>query len=282
MATAVIIGAGDLGGAVARQLAAGDVVSTVVLVEETGSVAEGKALDIRQAGPVDRYVTAVTGGSSLDAVISASFIVIADRSGPPGGEWQDDVAVGLMTRIARLNQAAPIVCAGARQLTLVERGIRELGMAPFRIFGSAPEALRSAVMALAALEAGCATTDISLTVVGRPPNQIIVPWKDASIAGRRATSVLTPPAITRLDGRLSKLWPPGPLTLAAAAARTIRSAVTRTPRTICAFVSVARDGSALQPVGMLPVTVSPQGIDAVLTPSLSTRDRVRLETALSS
>lgn len=282
VATAVIIGAGDLGGAVARQLAAGDVVSTVVLVEETGSVAQGKALDIRQAGPVDRYATVVTSAPSLDAVISASFILIADRSGPPGGEWQDDVAVGLMTRIARLNQTAPIVCAGARQLTVVERSIRELGIMPLRIFGSAPEGLRSAVMALAALEAGCAATDISLTVVGRPPNQIIVPWEDASIAGRRATSVLTPPAITRLDGRLSKLWPPGPLTLAAAAARTIRSAVTRTPRTICAFVSVARDGSALQPVGMLPVTVSPQGIDAVLTPSLSTRDRVRLETALSS
>jgi malate dehydrogenase len=282
VATAVIIGAGDLGGAVARQLAAGDVVSSVVLVEETGSVAEGKALDIRQAGPIDRYATVVTGASSLDAVISASFILIADRSGLPGGEWQDDAAVGLMTRIARLNQTAPIVCAGARQLPVVERSIRELGITPFRIFGSAPEALRSAVMALAALEAGCAATDISLTVVGRPPNQIIVPWEDASIAGRRATSVLTPPALTRLDGRLSKLWPPGAITLAAAAARTIRSAVTRTPRTISAFVSVARDGSALQPVGMLPVTVSPQGVDAVLTPSLSMRDRVRLDTALSS
>jgi hypothetical protein len=178
----------------------------------------------------------------------------------------------LLTRIASLNQTAPIVCAGARQLSLT----------PFRIFGSAPEALRSAVMALAALEAGCAATDISLTVVGRPPNQIIVPWEDASIAGRRATSVLSPPALTRLDGRLSKLWPPGPFTLAAAASRTIRSAVTRTPRTICAFVSVARDGSTLQPVGMLPVTVSPRGVDAVLTPSLSMRDRVRLDTALSS
>jgi malate dehydrogenase len=282
VATTVIIGAGDLGGAVAQQLAAGGVVSTVVLVEETGSVAEGKALDIRQAGPVDRYSTVVTAASSLDAVIGASFIVIADRSAPLGGEWQDDVAVGLMTRIAHLNSTAPILCAGARQLTVVERSIRELGIAPFRILGSAPEALRAAVMTLAALEAGCAATDVSLTVVGRPPNQIIVPWEDASIAGRRATSVLSPPALTRLDARVSKLWPPGPLTLAAAAARTIRSAFTRTPRAISAFVSVARDGGALQPVGMLPVIVSARGVDAVLTPSLSTRDRVRLETALSS
>jgi malate dehydrogenase len=282
VATAVIIGAGDLGGAVARQLAAADVISTVVLVEETGSVAAGKALDILQAAPVDGYSTAVTGTTSLEAVIGADFIVIADRSGSPGGEWQDDVAVGLLTRITRLNHTAPIVCAGARQMTVVERSIRELGLARPRIFGSAPEALRSGVMALTALEAGCAATDISLTVVGRPPNQIIVPWEDASIAGRRATSVLTPPALTRLDGRLSKLWPPGPFSLAAAAARAIHSAVTLTPRAISAFVALAREGSALQPVGMLPVVVSPRGIDDVLAPALSTRDRVRLDTALSS
>jgi hypothetical protein len=137
-------------------------------------------------------------------------------------------------------------------------------------------------MALAALEAGCAATDISLTVIGRPPNQIIVPWEDASIAGRRATSVLTPPALTRLDGRLSKLWPPGPFSLAAAAAKAICSAVTLTPRAISAFVAFAREGSVLQPVGMLPVTVSPRGIDGILAPALSTRDRVRLETALFS
>jgi malate dehydrogenase len=280
--TAVIIGAGDLGGALARRLAAGDVVKTVVLVEETGSVAQGKALDIRQAGPVDGSSTTVTGSSSLEAIIGATFIVIADRSHAPGGEWQDDEAVGLMTRIARLNQTAPIVCAGARQLTLVVRSIREVGIERLRIFGSAPEALRSAVMGLTALEAGCAATDISLTVVGRPPNQIIVPWEDASIAGRRATAVLTPPALTRLDGRLPKLWPPGPMTLAAAAARAISSALTRTPRAISAFVAVTRDGSALQPVGMLPVRLSTRGVDEVLSPSLSSRDRVRMETALSS
>ena len=57
VATTVILGAGDLGGALARQLAAADVVSTVVLVDEAGSVAQGKALDIRQASPVDRYST---------------------------------------------------------------------------------------------------------------------------------------------------------------------------------------------------------------------------------
>ena len=282
MATTVIFGAGDLGGALARQLAAADIVSTVVLVDEAGSVAQGKALDIRQAAPVDRYATVVNGTPNIDEVVGAQVIVLADRAGAPGGEWQDDAAVGLLGRIIRLNATAPILCAGAHQGAVVERAVAELGLPRARIFGSAPEGLRAAVMALTALEAGCASTDVSLTVLGRAPQQIIVPWEDASVAGRRATAVLSPPAITRLDGRLTKLWPPGPFTLASAATRAIAAALTRTPRTVSAFVSVTRDEGTRGRVGMLPVTLTPRGIGHVVAPILSTRDRVRLETALYS
>lgn len=279
MTTTVIFGAGDVGAEVARRLAAGGVVSKVVLVDDSGTVAHGKALDIRQAGPIDRYSTPVSGAAALDEAVGAAFLVIADHA--QRGEWHEDAAVGLVGRLIRLNGTAPILCAGTRQASLVERAVRELGVSRTRILGTAPEALRSAIAALVALEAGCASTDVNITVVGRPPAQIIVPWEDASIAGRRATSVLTPPAITRLDSRLTRLWPPGPLTLASAAARVIHAAITRTPRTLSAFVSVAREDGGLGRVGMLPVTVTASGVGRVETPALSARDRVRLETALS-
>ena len=279
MTTTVILGAGELGGATARQLAAADVVSTIVLVDDPATVAQGKALDIRQASPVDRYTTRVIGTDSLDVVHNATMIVLADAV--KTGEWRDDAAVGLLGRVLAMNQSAPILCAGAQQALAIERAIRELGVARTRIFGSAPEALRAAVMSVTALEAGCAATDISLTVVGRPPQQIIVPWEDASIAGRRATSVLTPPALTRLDARLARLWPPGPLALGSAATRAIELAFTRTPRVISAFVAVSKDDSGLPRVGMLPVTLDPRGVGAVVNTPLSARDQVRLETALA-
>jgi hypothetical protein len=106
-----------------------------------------------------------------------------------------------------------------------------------------------------------------------------VPWEDASLAGRRATDVLSPPALTRLDGRLTRLWPPGPFTLASAAARILAAAARRNNQTMCVFVAVTRDGDRGR-VGMLPVQLDARGIAAVLTPTLSTRDRVRLDTAL--
>lgn len=279
MRSIVILGAGELGGALARQIAGADITPRIVLVDEAGQVAAGKALDISQAAPVDGYTTLVAGSTDESTVLGASAIVIADRFAT-GAEWRDDEGAQLVRRVTYLNQTAMILCAGARQLDVVERGVREAGISRHRLFGSAPEALRSAVISLTALEAGCAPAEVSLTVVGRPPGQVIVPWEDASIGGRRATAVLSPPAITRLDARLARLWPPGPLTLASAATRLLRAAVTRNRLSLAAFVAVTRDEGERDRVGMLPVIVQEAGIAQVMSPALSVRDQVRLDTAL--
>jgi hypothetical protein len=277
--TVVILGAGELGGALARQLAAADITQRIVLVDDAGRVAEGKALDIAQAAPVDGYTTKVTGGGDESAVIGADVVVVADRAAT-GQEWQDDAGVGLIRRISHRTPAAVIMCAGAHCLDVIERGVREADISRYRLFGSGPEALRSAVVAVTALEARCAPTEVSLAVLGRPPGQVIVPWEDAAIGGRRATAVLSPPAITRLDGRLSRLWPPGPLTLASAAVRVLHAMATRARPTVCTFVAGARTDGAYARAGMLPVIVGAGGIVETLEPSLSVRDRVRLETVL--
>ena len=282
MRSIVIVGAGELGGALARQLAAADIAERVVLVDEAGPIAEGKALDIAQAAPVDGYSTSVVGSRDESIAVGADAIVFADRPGSPDTEWQGDAGLALVRRLAYLNRTALLLCAGASQMDIVERGVRELGISDHRLIGSAPEALRSAILSMTALEAGSTPTEISLTVVGRPPGQISVPWDAASVGGRRAVDVLSPPAMTRLDGRLPRLWPPGPITLAGAATRLLAAAATRRREGLSAFVAIARDSGGNGRVGMLPVTLDSGGLSQVLMPTLSTRDRVRFETALMS
>ena len=277
--TIVILGAGDLGATVARQAAAADIAARVVLVDDAGAVAAGKALDIAQAGPVDRYATSVSGTADESAVMGAAIIVIADRVG--AGEWDGDVGLGLLARMTGLNQAAPILCAGPHQATLIDRGVHELGVARTRLFGTAPEALRAAALSLVALEAETSPADISLMVVGRAPREIIVPWESASISGRRAVDVLAPPAITRIEDRLPRLWPAAATALGSAAARVMRSMITRAPRAHALQVAVALGPSAPGLSAMLPARVYPQGILRMEPPPLSSRDRVRLETALA-
>jgi malate dehydrogenase len=279
--TVAIIGAGDIGGALARELAALDLVSRIVIVDDLANVAAGKALDVAQSGPVDGYHTALSGTNDLAAVLGATAIVIADRaSGPPDSEWQDDAGLTVLKRVAGLNQKAFIVCAGAKQASIIEKGVNEAGVPRLRVFGSAAEALRSAVIAITAAEANAAPSDIALSVLGRPPQHVIVPWDEASIGGRCATNVLSAAQLARLDARVARLWPPGPYALASAATRLVQTALTRSPRVHAAQVAVTREEGTAGRSAMMPVTLQPSGIASLVEPSLSTRDRVRFETTM--
>ena len=278
----VVAGAGDIGGAAAREIAALDLVSRIVIVDDLANVAAGKALDVAQSAPVDGYHTALSGTSDVAAVVGAVAIVIADRAAQPVAEWSDENGLALVRRIAGLNQAAPIVCAGAKQASIVEKAVNEAGLSRMRLFGSAPEALRSAVIAMTSAEANVAPSDISLSVLGRPPQQIIVPWDEASIGGRCATSVLNAAQLARLDARIARLWPPGPYALASAAARIVRTALMRSPRIHAALIAVTRDEGTPGRSAMMPVTLDSKGIAALVSPSLSTRDRVRFETSMAA
>ena len=283
------MGAGEIGGAAAREIAALDLVSRIVIVDDLANVAAGKALDVAQSGPVDRYHTSLSGTNDVAAVVGAAATVVADG-------WKDDAGLALVRRIAGLNQAAPIICAGANHATMIERAVNEAGLPRTRVFGSAPEALRSAIIAITAAEAGVAPPDISLSVLGRPPQSIIVPWDEASIGGRCATNVLSAAQLARLDARIVRLWPPGPYALASAAARLLRTALTRSPRQHAALVAVrgphdadfASWGGGTRKEGisgrsaMMPVTLDSKGIAALVPPSLSARDRVRFETTMAT
>jgi len=282
MATVAILGAGDIGGALARQLAATDLVSRIVIVDDLAAVAAGKALDVMQSAPVDRYHTNLSGSADVASVVGAVAIVIADTAAAPVAEWKDDGGLALLKRASGLNQLAPNLCAGASQAGLIEKAVTEAGLPRARVFGSAPEALRSAVIAMTALEADAAPADISLSVLGRPPQQIIVPWDEVAIAGRTATQVLSPAQLQRLDARIARLWPPGPYGLASAATKMLQAALTRSPRVHAAFVATARDEGASGRVSMLPITLQPSGVQALVAPALSARDRVRLDTTLRS
>src|SRR5687767_14282599 len=202
----------------------------------------------------------MAGTADVAAVVGAAVVIVADVATNPVTEWKDEAGLALITRVAGLNQRAPIVCAGAAQASVIERGVNESGIARTRLFGSAPEALRSAVTAIVALEANAAPSDISLSVLGRPPHQIIVPWDETAIAGRSATQVLSAAQLARLDARIARLWPPGPFALGSAAARIVRTALTRTPRVHAALVAVTRDEGAAGRAAMMPVTLQPTGL----------------------
>src|ERR1700687_1695542 len=108
-----IIGAGELGGALAHALARRNLAAGIRLVDEAGRVAEGKALDIMQAASLEGFATEVSGSADLSTAGGVGIVIIADRVG--GTEWQGADGLMLLERLTRLASSSAILCAGASQ-----------------------------------------------------------------------------------------------------------------------------------------------------------------------
>jgi malate dehydrogenase len=282
MSTVCILGAGELGGAVADALARGERVARVILIDAAGTVAAGKALDMQQTGAVAGYHTRLEGSSDFTRVAGCSVCVVADRTGPASVEWHGDDGFALLTRLLPYIDVAPIVFAGTAQADLLGTLAREARVPRRQLIGSAPEALASAITAIVAMEAGCSPAEVRLTVLGSPPSGFVVPWSEASIGGLSLERVLTQVQLNRLEGRVSRLWPPGPFTLGLAAARATEAIVLSSRRAHSVLMVLGGEFGVRGKVAAVPSLLTPEGITQTRVPTLSTRERVLLETALGA
>lgn len=278
MQDVAIIGAGELGGATAHALARSSLVRSITLIDETRRVAEGKALDIAQAAPVERFATRIAGATDVSTAAGASIVIIADRI--TGGEWQGEDGVVLLKRLSQTAPGAVILCAGPSQRELIERGVRELTIARTRLFGSAPESLAAAARALVALTVDGSPRDIALSVLGVPPAQTVIPWADAAIAGLALTRLVDEPSRRRVSARIAALWPPGPYALAAAAATILEAMAGRSRRMPSCFVAPDVSTGTHTRTGAMPVRLGPAGIVEIVLPSLSAAEQVALDNAM--
>ena len=274
MHTVAILGAGDLGGALARTLASGDGVSRIVLIDDARSVAIGKALDISQTGPIESYDTSIEGTDDIHAASGVDLVVLADRHGQP--ELSRDAALPLLDRVARMAPAAPLVLAGASHHALMTLAIKELKLPTQRLIGSAPVATAAAARALIAPALDASPVDIAIPIIGLPPAWVLL-WDRACSAG--APVEMPAHAAARVEQLLAASWPPGAYSLASAAAAVIRAILTASRRRFCCFQATPF-GSIHPMVFAAPVTLGPSGIVAIALPELTPRQRVALESTV--
>lgn len=272
-----VIGAGELGGAAAHALARADVARRVTLVDERGSVAAGKALDIAQAAPVEGFATQLTGSTDSAVIAGAAIVIVADRFG--AGEWTGEDGFVSLRRITQMAPRAIVICAGAQGRELVDRGVRDLNIPRSRIFGSAPEAFAGAAKAMVALALNGSACDVSLSVLGIPPAQTVIPWEDATAAGLSLTRQLDEPVRRRLDTKIAALWPPGPFALAAAATVAAAAIDGRSRRLVSCFVAPAGDQAHRTRTCAMPVRLGATGIREVVQPALTQVERVAFDNA---
>lgn len=279
MKSVAILGAGEIGGATARALAARDLASRILLVDTKGDAAAGKALDIQQSGPVDGFHTRLQGTSDETMITGCHVCIVADLMG--AGEWKGDDGLSMLTRIARYLGHTPLVFAGASQSDLLAKAALELSLRRERLIGSCPEALASAVRAIVALEARCSPGEVTLTVLGRPPAGFVVPWSEASIGGYALQRTLSQAQLARIESRVAQLWPPGPNTLGTTAATIADAILTASRRSFSVLTWLEGEFGVRRVVGALPARLGTGGIVDVRVPGIGAREQVQLQSALN-
>jgi malate dehydrogenase len=273
-----IVGCGALGGALAHKLASRDRVAEVRLIDAEGRMAQGKALDILQAAPVEQFSTRITSADTWAAAAGAEVIVVADE-GASSREHAGEAGLAMLRQLVGFSGAAPIVFAGAAQRELIARASVELKVPRRRLLGSAPLALESAVRALAGVLLDTSGVEITLRIVGVPPQAAVVAWEEASASGLPLSSQLRAHEIASLTSKVRSLWPPGPYALASAASRVVEGLLGRSRRRFSCFVPLER-GPLRDVVVAMPVELGPEGVRRVLEPALTRQEQTLLENAI--
>jgi malate/lactate dehydrogenase len=135
----------------------------------------------------------------------------------------------------------------------------------------------SAARALVSLELDGSPSDVSLSVVGALPADLVIPWTEATIGGSAITAALPAHQLTRLDARVRRTWPLGPYALASAATRVCEALASGSRRRFSCFVMLDGELGARGRVCAMPVVLGPGGVQRILIPSLSVRERVLLD-----
>ncbi len=279
MPRVAIIGAGDIGATTALTLARRECAGSITLIDGSGAIAAGKALDILQSGPISGVDVHVSGATDVTAAAGAAVVLIADRAGADG-EWRGDAGLDLVRRLQQIAPEAPLVFAGAHARDLLALAHRELRADRRRFIGSAPGALVSAARAMAAVGAGCSADDVALAVVGVPGSWILA-WTECTVSGAPITASTPAHLLAQIERHTQASWPPGPYALGSAAARLVAGILESSRRRFTVFAVLDGEYDARRVVAAVPATLGLSGIRALHPPDLSTRERVMLDTALS-
>jgi malate/lactate dehydrogenase len=281
MPTVAVFGAGDIGAACAHALASRDRARRVLLIDSAANAAAGKTLDMQQAGAIAGFHTQLEATADETRAIGCAVAVVADRVATGSPEWHGEDALALVKRVAASSDV-PIVFAGAQQAALMRSASQELRIAARRLIGSATDAFSSAVSAIIAMEARCSPADVSVAVLGTPPDAFVIPWSEASVGGYALERTVSQVQLRRLEARAGRLWPPGPYALGTAAARVVEGLLDAARRSYNILTILEGEFGVRDRVATVPALLGSQGVAYVRTPLLNTREQVQLDTALKA
>jgi malate dehydrogenase len=195
-----VIGAGNVGATLAQRLAElelGDVV--LVDIPQTEGMPAGKALDIRQSGPVYGYDSRITGTTEYGPTANSDIVVITAGVPRKPGMSRDDllnINAGIVKvvseQVAKHSPNAILIIVSNPLDAMAHVALRVTGFPKERVIGMAGvlDSARLATFLAEALEVS--VQDIQPTVLGGHGDTMVPIARYTTVAGVPITELLTP------------------------------------------------------------------------------------------
>jgi malate dehydrogenase len=205
-----VVGAGNVGATCAQELARRDY-ADVVLVDIKEGLAEGKALDINQAGAVLGYEPYATGSTTYD-VSSGSDVVVVTAGVPRTGDMsRDDLVstnekiVGSVTREVVEHSPEAILIIVSNPLDAMCHVARNVsGWPKERVFGMAGILDTARFSTFIARETGASVKDVSAMVLGGHGDQMVSVVSATTVGGVPLRKLVRDQRIAELVERTAK------------------------------------------------------------------------------
>ncbi|MHC4087354.1 MAG: malate dehydrogenase [Planctomycetota bacterium] len=205
-----IVGAGNVGATTAH-IAATRQLGDIVLLDIVEGLAEGKALDIAEAGPVQLYDSFITGTRDWEQTADSSIVIITSGLPRKPGMSRDDLLarnvqivkdVSQQVAIHSPNSSIIVVCNPLD--AMVYAASKVTGFDKNKVMGMAGELDSARFSYFLASELGVSVKDIKCVLMGGHGDDMVPLPRFTSISGRHLNNVLDKDKIDELIERTRK------------------------------------------------------------------------------
>lgn len=212
MAKVTVIGAGNVGATCAHVLAQRDVASSVCLVDIMEGMPQGKALDMRQAGPLQDYDTAVSGSNSIEEGVAGADVVVmtAGLARKPGMDRMDllkknlEIVAGAMKAVKAKAPNAVVIMVTNPLDVMTYVALQVTGFPRERVVGMAGVLDSTRLRTFIAMELKVSVMDVSAMVLGGHGDTMVPLPRYSTVNGIPITELMDQATIDRLSDRTRK------------------------------------------------------------------------------
>ena len=205
-----VVGAGNVGATTAH-IAASRKLGDIVLIDIVKGLAEGKALDMSEAGPVQGYSCKITGTTDWAAAQDSSIVVITSGLARKPGMSRDDllaknvqIVKDVSEKVAKYCPKAIVIVVSNPLDAMVYVASKVTGFAKNRVMGMAGVLDVARFCHFVATELNVSSEDIRGILMGGHGDDMVPLPRFTTVAGIPITELLPKETIARLIERARK------------------------------------------------------------------------------